>query len=104
MASVSVPILSSALFRIWLWGFRLLALLLAAMGTVGAVAAAILVALRLRRPDFMPSLSITFALLYMTVAAVLAYIGIYGFRATLGGDVNRTFANLVQRRGRRSNE
>ena len=88
----------------WLWGFRLLALFLAAMGIASAAAAATLVVLRLSRPDFMPSLSIPFTSLYMTVAAVLAYIGIRGFQATLGGDVNRIYANLVQRRGWRSNE
>jgi hypothetical protein len=99
-----VPTLSSVLFRIWLWGFRLLAILLAALGVIGAAAAAILVALRLGRPGFMPTLSIPFASLYMIVAAVLAYVRIRGFRATLGNDVNRVFANLVQRRGWRSNE
>jgi hypothetical protein len=81
-----------------------LSILLAVMGTVGAVAAAILVTLRLSKPDFMPTVSIPFASLYMVVAAVLAYAGIHGFRATLGGNVNRAFSNLVQRRGWRANE
>jgi hypothetical protein len=104
MASVSVSTLGGVLFRVWLWGFRVLALFLAAMGIVGAAAAATLVALRLSRSDFMPSLSIPFTLLYMVVASVLAYIGIRGFQATLGGNVTRVFANLVQRRGWRANE
>ena len=82
----------------------MLALLLAAVGIVGAAAAAILVALRWTRSDFMPSLSISFASLYMIVAAVLAYIGIRAFQATLGGDLRRIYANLVERRGWRSNE
>jgi hypothetical protein len=99
-----VPTLTSVLFRVWLWGFRLLSILLAVMGTVGAGAAATLVALRLSKPDFMPTLSIPLASLYMVVAAVLAYAGIHGFRATLGGNLNRVFSNLGQRRGWRSNE
>jgi hypothetical protein len=91
-----VPTLSSILFGIWLWGFRLLALLLVAMGALCASVAAIIVALRLGKPGFMPSLSIPFTMLYMIVAAVLGYIGVRGFKATLGGNVNRILANLVE--------
>jgi hypothetical protein len=98
-----VPTLAKSLFRLWLWAFRIFALLLVAMGVVGASAGAILIVLRLSKPDFMPSLPVPFVSLYMVVAAVFAYIGIRAFKVTLGGDVNRIFANLVERRGWRSN-
>lgn len=74
--SVSVPALANALFRIWLWWFRVFALLLVAMGVVSAFAGAILVGLRLTKPDFMPSVPIPYVLLYMVAATVFTYVGI----------------------------